>query len=45
MNDTAQEITAVMAMLVELKHEVGILLVSFLGPVTKESVYYITTFF
>ena len=45
MNDTAQEITAVMAMLVELKHEVGILLVSFLGPVTIESAYYITTFF
>ena len=35
MNDTAQETTVVMAMLVELKHEVGILLVSFLGPVRK----------
>ena len=33
MNDTAQETTAVMAMLVE--HEAGILLVSFLGPVKK----------
>ena len=40
MNDIAQETTAVMAMLVELKHEVGILPVSFLGPVRKQSVYY-----
>ena len=35
MNDTAQETTAVVAMLVELKHETGILLVSFPGPVEK----------
>ena len=39
MNDTAQETTAVMAILVELKHEAGILPVSFLGPVRKESSY------
>ena len=35
MNDIAHETTAVMAILVELKHEVGILLVSFLGPVKQ----------
>ena len=43
MNDTAQETTAVMTMLVELKHETGILLVSFLGPAEKESPYYQST--
>ena len=31
-NDTAQEITAVMAMLVELQYETEILPVSFMGP-------------
>ena len=31
-NDTAQEITAVMTMLVELRYETGILPVSFMGP-------------
>ena len=35
MNDTAQETTAVMAMLVKLKHNTGILFVSFLGPGEK----------
>ena len=43
MNDTALETTAVMAILVELKHETGILPVSFLGPVEKESPYYQST--